>query len=106
MPETDSFIVSYWHELGLCSNGGYGFIPLSFAEIKAYSDSVNQLEPFEVSAIARMSKAYVSEQSAATKDLGRQSPLLDSKEFYAKQKEYQRAKVSQKLRKWIDSTKE
>lgn len=74
LPDTDQFIIGCWHELGLCVSGGYGFTPLSFTEIKAYSDSVVELSPFDVSIIAKMSRIYVSEQALATKDVARPAP--------------------------------
>jgi len=74
LPETNQFIVGCWHELGMCFSGGYGLTPLTFSEIKSYSDSVCQLDSFEVSAIAKMSKAYVNENTLATRDIARAAP--------------------------------
>ena len=74
LPECDEFIVTCWHELGLCLSGGYGSTPLTFTEIKAYSDSACELSNSDVSVIAKMSRLYCSEQSAATNDINRPAP--------------------------------
>lgn len=74
LPECDSFIANAWHEMGMCLSGGYGSVPLPYTEIKAYSDSVAELDSFEVSIIAKMSRLYVSEKSAATAEVSRPAP--------------------------------
>jgi len=82
----------------MCSSGGYGYTPLSFVEIKAYSDSVCQLNEFDVSAIAKMSRIYVNEQSASTKDKLRDCGLETDIEFYKKLKAFNKSEVSKKMR--------
>lgn len=74
MPEADSFLLSVWFDLGKCLSGGYGLTPLTYQEIKAYSDSVIKLTPFECKTLIAMSRIYVSEQSAATSDIHRKAP--------------------------------
>ena len=74
MPPCDENLVKCWHELGRCVNSGYGVVPLTFTEIKAYSDTVADLSSFEVSTLAMMSKVYVNEYSAATSDITRPAP--------------------------------
>lgn len=99
MPYADEFIVGCWHEIGLCGSGGYGMTPLTYQEVKAYSDLVIELTPFEASALIKMSKAYISEQSLATKELHRDTCLInESKELYEQTKAYRNAEVSRKMR--------
>ena len=98
LPDCDPFIAKAWHELGMCSSGSYGYTSLSFVEIKAYSDSACALDEFDVSAIAKMSRVYVSEQAAATKDKLRGCGLETDIDFYNKIKEFNKAEVSRKMR--------
>ena len=106
MPEADSFIVSAWHDLGLFDSGEYGYKPLKFAEIEAYSKSVAHLTPFEVMALVKMSKTYINEQSEATEDLAR--PCLmeqNDAEFYHKLKAFKSEIVSKKMRQLAQQAK-
>lgn len=100
MPHADEFIVSCWHELGLCSSGGYGLNSLTFQEVKAYSDLVVELTPFEATSIVKMSKAYVGEQSLASKDKSRETCLLEEDpELYREVVKHRKAEViSSKMR--------
>ena len=98
MPDCDQFIVSAWHDLGVCQSGMNGLSPIPFTEIKAYSDSVCELSSFDVSIIAKMSRIYVSEQSAATKDKLRPCDLENDIEFYRKVKEFNKQEVSRRMR--------
>ena len=74
MPQVDSYLIDVWHELGRALSGGYGLVPLTFTEIKAYSDSVYELNSFDCSMLSRMSREYVTEQAAASQDANRPAP--------------------------------
>ncbi len=74
MPIADESIIKYWFELGLCLNGGYGDSPLTYSEVKSYSDLVADLSPFESVSLVKMSAAYASEKAQATNDINRPSP--------------------------------
>jgi hypothetical protein len=74
LPHVDSYLIDVWHELGRALSGGYGLVPLTFTEIKAYSDSVYELNSFDCSMLSRMSREYVSEQAAASQDANRPAP--------------------------------
>ena len=79
-------------------SGGYGAMSLSFLEVKAYSDSVCELDSFDTKIVVKMSKAYVNEQSAATSDKMRRCPLEENVDFYAEFKAHNKAEVSKKMR--------
>lgn len=49
--------MSFLYELGLVSGSGFGTQPLSFTEIKAWSELTDmRITPFEVSALRRLSQ--------------------------------------------------
>lgn len=98
LPQADEYIVSYWHDLGMCLNGGYGNTPLTYSEIKAYSDTVSDLSPFDCKMLVVMSKAYISECHAATEEYGRPSPIEFELEAYHKIREFNQAQISKKMR--------
>ena len=62
MPPIDAdYIVGYWHELGLVGSGAMGAVCLSSFEIMAWCDlSAVELEPWEFTAIRKMSQNYIS----------------------------------------------
>lgn len=47
-------------EIGLSSDGGLEAIPLTWAELAAYSSLVRALEPWEASLLRDLSQAYLS----------------------------------------------
>ena len=105
MPIADDFIVNAWHELGRCLSGGYGELPLTFTEIKAYSDSANTLTSFEVSEIARMSRDYINEKAASTAEVARDCEIK-SIEDYEKIRNFKRKEVSNKMRQFASQAQE
>ena len=55
------YLVDYWQQLGRCSSGAMGPIPLSATEIQAWQKGTRtELLPWEFSAIIEMSRGYVS----------------------------------------------
>ena len=74
MPDCDEFILSVWHELGRYNNGMDGLTPLSFLEVGAYSENVNELTGFDIKMVVMMSRSYISEYNAATNDISRPAP--------------------------------
>lgn len=58
---TAEYIVDYWNDLGLVEYSSMGAIPLSSAEIDAWSrGSSTELMPWEFRALRQMSKDYLS----------------------------------------------
>lgn len=55
------YILSHWQEIGRCSSGAMGPIPLSATEIQAWQEGThNDLMPWEFTAMLEMSRGYVS----------------------------------------------
>lgn len=66
MPEIPegAHIVQALSELGWCGSSEFGFVVLSWTEIKAYADATGAIqEPWEFRCIRSMSQGYVTERS-------------------------------------------
>jgi hypothetical protein len=83
MPDIDfgfTHLIEWIHELGFFLNGGMGAIPLSYSEIKAFSDlTQNPVTPFDAKVLRDMSNAFISTQEKA-KDSECKDPLLELNE--------------------------
>jgi hypothetical protein len=59
MPEADSLIVSYFHKLGFNLNVGMGSYPVTWSELKSFSDSLaSSLDEWESDQLIMMSREY------------------------------------------------
>jgi hypothetical protein len=55
------YLVAYWLELGKCSSGAMGPVPLAPADVQAWQRGTRvDLLPFEFTALLEMSRGYVS----------------------------------------------
>lgn len=74
--ELETYLVSLFYSSGQAMATGMGLVPLSFQEIKAWSEGSgigDSLTPWQFTLIRRMSECYASEYSQAT-DPKRKSP--------------------------------
>lgn len=56
------YLLEHLKTIGFYSNGGMGIVPITFQEIKAYSDLMGiQFTPKEVVTLREMSNAYVNQ---------------------------------------------
>jgi hypothetical protein len=70
------YIVDLFYKSGICLHGFSGAIPLSWSELKAFSDlSGWMLNEVESDVIMDMSKAYVASLSAS-KDVDAKAPFM------------------------------
>lgn len=63
MPEIDSheYVLSLFYETGMVLNGVNGAVPITWTELRNYSDqSGNVLTPWESSMVMKLSRAYCS----------------------------------------------
>jgi hypothetical protein len=62
MPPVDAdYLIGYWHDLGLVGAGSMGAVCLSSSEIMAWCDlSAVELEPWEFTALRKMSQSYIT----------------------------------------------
>lgn len=69
MPECEAmYLVGYLYEVGPAMAGGMGEVPLSHTELRSWQENTGiELESWEVRAMSRLSKEYLSESSKATK---------------------------------------
>lgn len=69
MPECEAmYLVGYLYEVGPVMAGGMGEVPLSHTELRSWQDNTGiELESWEVRAMSRLSKEYLSESNKATK---------------------------------------
>ena len=59
------YLLSHWFELGLTATSGMGLCPLSFQEIKAFSQCIGvELLSWESVTLRRMSVEYLTQLSA------------------------------------------
>lgn len=56
------YLVLLFYELGICGQGANGVVPISWTEINSWLTTTDrELEPWEVTLLRDMSKAYVNE---------------------------------------------
>lgn len=69
MPECEAmYLVGYLYEVGPAMSGGMGESPLTHTELRSWQENTGiELESWEVRAMSRLSKEYLSESSKATK---------------------------------------
>lgn len=98
LPDADRYIISAWRDMGLVDSSAGELSPLSFTEIKSYSDSVQQLDEFECSQIRIMSREYMSEKHESTQSKLRSSPLeKEVKGFVFKMREHTSPSLARNL---------
>ncbi|MEY2689956.1 MAG: hypothetical protein RL375_4156 [Pseudomonadota bacterium] len=70
MPELDppiAYLAADWQAAGMVQHGGMGAAPLAPSEVLAWANGAGRkLDPWEFQNVIDMSRAYVSEGSAAT----------------------------------------
>lgn len=70
LPELDAgeYLVSHLWDAGPVMHGAAGAVPLSQSEIRAWQDNTgNELQPWEVRLLRRLSADYISASKAAEK---------------------------------------
>lgn len=63
MPEVDSheYVLEMFYETGMVMNGAHGAVPITWTELRNYSDqSGSVLTPWESSMVMKLSRAYCS----------------------------------------------
>jgi len=63
MPDIDSheYVLEMFYETGMIMNGAHGAVPITWTELRNYSDqSGNVLTPWESSMVMKLSRAYCS----------------------------------------------
>ncbi len=63
MPDVDShdYVLEMFYETGMIMNGAHGAVPITWTELRNYSDqSGNVLTPWESSMVMKLSRAYCS----------------------------------------------
>jgi len=63
MPDVDShdYVLEMFYETGMILNGAHGAVPITWTELRNYSDqSGNVLTPWESSMVMKLSRAYCS----------------------------------------------
>lgn len=94
MPEPGdaAYLLGYWQAAGWCGQGFNGPVPMTAAELRAWSEGAGiELDPWQFQTVLEMSRAWVNESHAADK-MDCPPPYGDPAQ------EFDRAVVSKKLR--------
>lgn len=60
------YLLDFFYEVGPCGSGGFGAVPLTFAELESWARLTNRLlQPWEFLFLRRLSMEWVSQSSAA-----------------------------------------
>ncbi len=96
MPEVDSheYVLEMFYETGMIMNGAHGAVPITWTELRNYSDqSGNVLTPWESSMVMKLSRAYCSAYHDGQDAAALPPYMPDDEDLIAKQ----RASVSNAL---------
>ncbi len=96
MPEVDSheYVLEMFYETGMIMNGAHGAVPITWTELRNYSDqSGNVLTPWESSMVMKLSRAYCSAYHEGQAAAALPPYMPDDEDLIAKQ----RASVSNAL---------
>ncbi len=64
----EEYLLGYWLDLGMCSSGANGYVPLGAAEIDAWTRGTGvELQPWEFGILRQMSRAYLEQLAASEK---------------------------------------
>ena len=96
MPDVDShdYVLEMFYETGMIMNGAHGAVPITWTELRNYSDqSGNVLTPWESSLVMKLSRAYCSAYHDGQDAAALPPYMPDDEDLIAKQ----RASVSNAL---------
>lgn len=96
MPDVDShdYVLEMFYETGMIMNGAHGAVPITWTELRNYSDqSGNVLTPWESSMVMKLSRAYCSAYHDGQDAAALPPYMPDDEDLIAKQ----RASVSNAL---------